>query len=57
MLAKFFANTEESGTSFQVAVFVGIFDKFFSFVIWHKLVYNISLTYDILLTDCAYFPN
>ena len=51
MLAKFFANTEESGTSFQVAVFVGIFENFFSFVIWHKLAYNISLT------DCVYFPN
>ena len=26
---KFFANTEEPGTSFQVAVFVEFFDKFF----------------------------
>ena len=37
VVLNLFANTKGSGTSFQVAIFVELYDRFFSFVIWHKL--------------------
>ena len=37
MLCLIFRNTKESGTSFQIAVFVEFFDKTIYFVKWHKL--------------------
>ena len=46
--AFFFANKKGPGTSFQVAVFVKIFDEIISFLIWQKLIQKLKKLFSIL---------